>query len=86
MRPSSIPIGSEGSRAGQSRPRRLDLEQQLGQSLREFVNAEAGSAGLLLGAVLVALVWANSPLTIFDDVAGVTVIAVLYSEAIDGVA
>jgi len=61
--PSSVLIGSDGRRADQSRPRRLDLEQQLGRPLREFLNAEAGSARLLLGAVLVALLCARSPLS-----------------------
>jgi Na+/H+ antiporter NhaA len=61
--PPSVLIGSDDRRADQTRPRRLDLEQQLGRSLREFLNAEAGSAGLLLGAVVVALIWASSPLS-----------------------
>jgi Na+/H+ antiporter NhaA len=31
--------------------------------MREFVSAESGSAGLLLAALLIALAWANSPLS-----------------------
>lgn len=50
-------------RANQSHPRRLELLAQVGQPLREFLSTEAGSAGLLFAAALVALVWANSPLS-----------------------
>ncbi len=35
----------------------------LGGPLRRFIGTEAGSAGLLLAATAVALVWANSPLS-----------------------
>jgi Na+/H+ antiporter NhaA len=49
--------------ADQSRPRGRELVQQLGRPLRAFLRTEAGSAGLLLAATLVALVWANSPLS-----------------------
>ena len=49
----------------QTRPRRPDLEQQLGRPLRDYISAETGSAGLLLAAVVIALAWANSPLS--DD-------------------
>jgi Na+/H+ antiporter NhaA len=62
VRPSSLLIGRGGG-ADQSRPRRVDLQQQLGRPLRDFLSAEAGSAGLLVAAVLIALVWANSPLS-----------------------
>jgi Na+/H+ antiporter NhaA len=48
-------------RADQSHPRRLDLLQQVGRPLRAFLSTEAGSAGQLVAAVLIALVWANSP-------------------------
>ena len=37
------------------------LPAQLTTPLRAFLMTEAGSAGLLLGAAVVALVWANSP-------------------------
>lgn len=47
--------------ADQSRPRRRILVAQLAAPLRGFLQTEAGSAGLLLAAVLVALAWANSP-------------------------
>lgn len=46
--------------AEQSRPRRQALAS-LGAPARRFVATEAGSAGLLLAATLVALAWANSP-------------------------
>jgi len=44
----------------QSRPRRQVLAS-LGAPVRRFVATEAGSAGLLLAATLVALAWSNSP-------------------------
>jgi Na+/H+ antiporter NhaA len=48
-------------RAAQTQaPHRL-LVAQLAGPLRTFLTTEAGSAGLLLAASLVALVWANSP-------------------------
>jgi len=47
--------------AGQTRSRRTSLTAQLAAPLRAFLLNEAGSAGLLLGAAVVALLWANSP-------------------------
>ncbi len=47
----------------QTRVGRRVLLQQLAEPLRSFLSTEAGSAGLLLAAVLVALAWANSPLS-----------------------
>jgi Na+/H+ antiporter NhaA len=47
----------------QSEPRRRVLVAQLAQPVRTFLANEAGSAGLLLAATLVALLWANSPLS-----------------------
>jgi Na+/H+ antiporter NhaA len=47
----------------QSEPRRRVLVAQLAQPVRTFLANEAGSAGLLLGATLLALLWANSPLS-----------------------
>jgi Na+/H+ antiporter NhaA len=47
----------------QSEPRRRVLVAQLAQPVRTFLANEAGSAGMLLGATLLALVWANSPLS-----------------------
>ena len=39
--------------------------------MREFLRTESGSAGLLLAATLVALVWANSPLSgAYEDLWG----------------
>ena len=49
--------------ADESRPRRRELLAQVAEPLRNFLTTEAGSAGLLLGATVVALVWANSPLS-----------------------
>ena len=44
----------------QTRPRR-ELVSQLSAPMREFLSTEAGGAGILLVAALVALLWANSP-------------------------
>jgi Na+/H+ antiporter NhaA len=44
----------------QSRPKRAALAH-LAAPLRSFIATEAGSAGLLLAATVVALLWANSP-------------------------
>jgi Na+/H+ antiporter NhaA len=51
----------EAGGAGQSRPRRRLLMAQVAAPLRSFLLTEAGSAGLLLAAAVVALAWANSP-------------------------
>src|SRR6218665_2330051 len=45
----------------QTQPRRRFLAAQLTAPLGGFIATEAGSAGLLLAATVVALVWANSP-------------------------
>jgi Na+/H+ antiporter NhaA len=45
----------------QSEPRRRVLVAQLAQPVRTFLANEAGSAGMLLAATLLALLWANSP-------------------------
>ena len=37
------------------------FEAQSSRSLRDFIRTESGSAGMLVVAALVALVWANSP-------------------------
>ena len=47
--------------AGQTRLRRASLPGQLAKPLREFLQTEAAGAGLLLGATVLALLWANSP-------------------------
>jgi Na+/H+ antiporter NhaA len=47
--------------SNQTRPRTRDLLAQLKAPLRNFLRTEVGSAGLLFGATLVALLWANSP-------------------------
>ena len=41
--------------------RRTSLVAQLPAPMRQFLATESGSAGVLLGAALLALVWANSP-------------------------
>lgn len=48
-------------RATESEATRGALLSQLSAPLRVFLRTESGSAGLLLGAAVVALVWANSP-------------------------
>ncbi len=45
----------------QSEPRRRPFVAQLARPLRSFLANEAGSAGLLLAAAVMALAWANSP-------------------------
>lgn len=47
--------------AGQTRPPRPQFVDQLAGPARRFLSTEAGSAGLLLAATLLALAWANSP-------------------------
>jgi Na+/H+ antiporter NhaA len=47
--------------ADQTSPPRELLLAQLARPLRDFLATEAGGAGLLLAATIIALVWANSP-------------------------
>lgn len=47
----------------QSRPSSRELLAHTAEPLRRFLSTEAGSAGVMLGAVVVALAWANSPLS-----------------------
>ena len=54
-------VATGGTLAGQTRPRRRVLLAQLAGPLRSFLVTEAGSAGLLAGAAVAALLWANSP-------------------------
>jgi Na+/H+ antiporter NhaA len=49
------------AQASQTPVRRRSLVAQLADPVRAFLTTEAGSVGLLLAAVVVALVWANSP-------------------------
>jgi Na+:H+ antiporter, NhaA family len=42
-------------------PRRRELVGQVAAPLRRFLATEAGSAGIMLAAAIVALAWANSP-------------------------
>ncbi|MDO9495069.1 MAG: Na+/H+ antiporter NhaA [Nocardioides sp.] len=39
----------------------LEIDRQVAQRLRAFIRTESGSAGALVVAALIALVWANSP-------------------------
>lgn len=49
-------------------PPRTAWEDRSSRSLRAFLRTETGSAGLLLFATLVALIWANSPAgDVYDD-------------------
>ncbi len=54
---------SRMAQGGQTRPRRRVLLAQLAKPLRAFMDTETGSAGLLLTVTVVALIWANSPLS-----------------------
>lgn len=58
---SAEPESGRASGAGQSRPSGRVLVAQVAEPLRRFLATEAGSAGVMLVAVAVALVWANSP-------------------------
>ena len=40
---------------------RLDFPAAVARPLRDFMHTESGSAGLLLAAAVIALLWANSP-------------------------
>lgn len=53
--------GGRATGDGQSRPARRVLVAQMREPLRRFLATEAGGAGIMLAAVVVALVWANSP-------------------------
>lgn len=52
---------AENASSSQTRARRRSLAAQLADPVRTYLTTEAGSAGLLLAAVVVALGWANSP-------------------------
>ncbi|HSF27321.1 MAG TPA: Na+/H+ antiporter NhaA [Actinomycetes bacterium] len=51
----------------QTRLGRRDLLDQLSGPLRRYLATESGGAGLMLGAALVALIWANSPWSSFYE-------------------
>ena len=56
------------SALAESIPPRTPWEDRSSRSLREFLRTETGSAGLLLLATLIALIWANSPAgDLYDD-------------------
>ena len=50
----------DGASGGQSRPARRVLVAQMREPLRRFLATEAGSAGIMVAAVVAALLWANS--------------------------
>ncbi|HEU4515516.1 MAG TPA: Na+/H+ antiporter NhaA [Nocardioidaceae bacterium] len=52
---------SQAGPGAQTRAKRRSLAAQLSAPARHFLSTEAGSAGLLLAATVLALVWANSP-------------------------
>ncbi|WP_069812580.1 Na+/H+ antiporter NhaA [Streptomyces sp. TP-A0874] len=54
-------IRKKNDPAAQTPARRGTLVAQLSGPVRAFLSTEAGSVGLLLAAVVVALAWANSP-------------------------
>jgi Na+/H+ antiporter NhaA len=54
-------MSTDGRTSGQTAAPRRQLLGQLAEPLRRYMANETGSAGLLLGATLLALVWANSP-------------------------
>jgi Na+/H+ antiporter NhaA len=54
-------IGAADGAGDQTRPKRRILLGQVAAPVRAYLVTEAGSAGLLLAATVVALVWANSP-------------------------
>lgn len=56
-------MASARAEEDQTAPRRKVLLAQLTAPLRSFLLTEAGGAGLLLAAALIALAWANSPLS-----------------------
>ena len=57
--------------AASSTPAITPWEETTNRSVREFLQTESGSAGLLLAATMVALVWANSPLSgLYGDLWG----------------
>ncbi len=51
----------------QTRPRRRELIQQFAAPLRDFLQTEAGSAGLLLAATVAALIWSNVASSSYED-------------------
>ncbi len=52
----------QASRGGITESHR-DLSAQVARPLRKYLATETGSAGLLLPAAIIALIWANSPLS-----------------------
>ncbi len=59
-------------------------EETDSRSVRQFLQTESGSAGLLLGATIVALVWANSPLSgLYEDLWGMHLVVDLGGLKID---
>ena len=72
------------AKAAPSSPPITPWEETENRSVREFLQTESGSAGLLLAATLLALVWANSPFSgLYDDLWGLHLNVDLGGLAID---
>jgi Na+/H+ antiporter NhaA len=56
-----VPPATASVPLDQTEPRRRVLIAQLAQPVRTFLANEAGSAGMLLAATVLAVLWANSP-------------------------
>lgn len=56
-------LGRRREQTSQTRARRDSLLAQVSVPLRHFLGTESGSAGLLLAAAVVAIIWANSSLS-----------------------
>lgn len=70
--------------ATQSRPRHRVLTAQLAGPLRNYLSTESGSAGLLLAATALALLWANSPAAgLYTDLWSTPVVVGFGDHAID---
>jgi Na+/H+ antiporter NhaA len=54
-------MGRRSTGQAHTRAHRQSLLAQLSGPLRDFLRTESGSAGMLLGAAVAALLWANSP-------------------------
>ncbi|MGE4427277.1 MAG: Na+/H+ antiporter NhaA [Solirubrobacteraceae bacterium] len=59
-------------------------DEHVSRSLRDFLRTETGSAGLLLAATIIALVWANSPAgDAYDDLWSTHLVVSVGGQAID---
>ncbi|MBJ7329064.1 MAG: Na+/H+ antiporter NhaA [Solirubrobacteraceae bacterium] len=77
-------MATAAGKPDQTVPRRRILLAQLTGPLRNFVATEAGSAGILLVATLVAVLWANSPLSdVYEDLWHTEFVVRLGSHAVE---